>query len=208
MISITGRLWFSPQKHIISCLQPSAKCRSKKCTTYVNNHCWKLDLSKEEKVMSGLFLWRRKSHISTLILFEISCSKSIEIFIHFSTSTDRKHEMIFCILEPKKNEQKRENYEGKHKTVGWRRGFCDGESFPDDHGWRYLEFFCVYNSTVYGLPVSPYKSRDSWCYRFISSTFIHYPVLSLAKSSLWRWEETNFWFTSVPHSVLEKEGTG
>lgn len=48
-----------------------------------------------------------RNHISTLIiLFEISRSKSIEIFIHFSTPADRKHEMILCVPEPKTKRKK------------------------------------------------------------------------------------------------------
>lgn len=48
-----------------------------------------------------------RNHISTLILFEISCSRSklYEIFIHFSTPPNRKHKMIFwCVVAPRKRQ--------------------------------------------------------------------------------------------------------
>lgn len=94
--------------------------------------CWKWDFFSKKKLLiprSQLARkWSEKNHFSTLILFEISCSRSTlyEIFIHFSTPADRKHEMILCVLEPKAKAEKEEE---QAETVQWRRCFSDGWEF-------------------------------------------------------------------------------
>lgn len=142
------------------------------------------------RVLSSNDKKRLKSYFNFNIVWNFMLQKhwNFHSFFHVGGQSERRNDIVCS--RAKKWEEKEDSRRG-----GWRRCFSDGWKFTSyDRGKETKVYNSVATLCVYAT-ISPLITTEEilWIY------FQHIHPLSCSvacKSSLWRYAETNFWFTS------------